>query len=686
MLTLLERRRALRYIGVTQSNQFYPEMRARVHAMFVKDKWWSHFQDNKSLPFALHFSLLPFMAGVLIYFFNVNHATFGAVAWWITYTSIEHTAFTVVPIFQRDALYYAPLFSFLFELYLDLLYRVSRVCFWIKPGSHLYGSIRIHRYNLRQQYSEGLVGNKAEWVKEAASEPSWVVDTKILDHILQVVDEDEELKTFFDAIPGFFNSELVQRPLGFQITTELRRAMDGFLDRTFSSHLVPESVKNDRLITCLNVAHSVLGPWETSEMLGNLFEGRRNKSVEIGHSLSRWGRSTDGPISADLRKIIACIIVCTQDRDDRWRKLVTEVFGVPDGVLRDDFVHDDSVLLAILIHVTRDDLRAGRWDPGVLNTLSQFDIHNTATELRHEFCALWNEIVQEATNDGYGSTRTQILAGIRHLFITLHRCTDATPNESPVPLVSDDDSDSVLRPPSSYPLCNIPDHYPNSAAQDLVITPPIPTPKFRIRHHSEPVIWQSVVQRSRTSLSLRRTQSCSHFPTVPLPTGPIYQPRSSPLVSPPPLTNPPGSVTKDAVPHFADITVISGIADQIHGSSSTAGPTVQQVEGTRKTPFSDVLGSLPTPLPTPAPSHSASSALLPPSMDPATTQTYLLHHAPGAPTSTTTPSFVSLQDTTVSDRQPDPGRTLEQDDIQDSRPPTPRMDYGQSPPGGATVL
>jgi len=413
MLTLLERRVALRYIGITQSNQYYPEMRARVHAKFVKDKWWRHFQENKSLPFALHFSFILFMAGVLIYFFNINHATFGAVAWWIAYTFFEHAGATVFSIFQRDELYYAPLFSFPFGLYLHLLDFVSGICSCIKSGNCLGESIWRYRYNLRQRYSEGLVGNKAKWVEDAASEPSWRVDIEILECILLALDEDDGLKRFFDAIPGFCNSELVTKPLHPWITTKLQQAMDGFLDRTFSSHLVHESVRNDRLITCLNAAHSALGSWEFSGMLGNFFNGRRNealKSVEIGHSLIRWGDS------ADLRKIIAYIIVCAQDRHDRWRILVQEVFGVPDDVFRDHLAHGDSVLLAILIHVTREDFRAGCWDPGVLESLSQFDMHNTVSELQHEFCTLWNEIVREARTQGFGSTPTQILAGIRGPF------------------------------------------------------------------------------------------------------------------------------------------------------------------------------------------------------------------------------------------------------------------------------
>jgi len=686
MWTLLQRRLALRYIGVTQSNQYYPEMRARVHANFVKDKWWFHFQENRSLPFALHSSFFLFMAGVLIYIFNLNHATFGAVAWWVTFTSLDHVVATVVPIFQRNELYYTPLFSFPFGLYLRLLHVLSQACSWIKPLNRFDESIRRYSYNLAQHFSEGLVGNKARWVEEAALQPSWGVDIEILEHILVVLDEDDELKKFFDAIPGFCNSELVTKPLHPWITTKLQRSMHEFLDRTFSSHLVPELVRNDRLITCLNAAHSALGPWECSEMLGNLFNGRRNealKSVEIGHSLSRWGHSNNDLISPDLRKIIASIIVYTQDRNDRWRILVKEVFGVPDDVFRDHLAHGDSVLLAILIHVTREDFRAGRWDPGVLESLSQFDVHNTVAELQHEFCTLWNETIREARRHGSGSIPTRILAGIRGPFAALHPGTDVASLQV---------RPTVLDWSAWYPLCNTSSHRPGSSTTHGPAGPSSTIPPYtqlRTQHPSEPVIKVSIVQPPQSSLRLHRTQSCSHFPTVALPTWPSYPSDSSPrpaLASLPPLTNSPDVVTKDAMPDFADISAISSTADPIHGSTSSSGPTVRQVEETRTTPPSVVLGSLPTPLPTPAPAHSAISAMLPPSMDPATTQTHFPHHPPGGPTLTTTPLSASLQVTTVSDQHAIPGRAREQDDVQNSRPLTPRADHGQPPLGGATVL
>jgi len=628
------------------------------------------------------------MAGLLIYIFNINHAAFAGIVWWIAIPTLYYVVLTSNSFFPYNLLY-TPFSPLVLRLYLGFAYAASHVCSWIKPLHRLSVHTRDHYRDLSNRYKRGFIEGKMTWVQEAASKPSSDIDAEVLGHMLVVLDEDHALESLFDAIPGFCDSELVQKPLHFWVTTKLRRSLDGFLDRTFSSHLVTESARNDRLVICLNAAYSALGPNAVSEILGDFFNGRRDEaliSVELGHALIRWGHSSDEFIYPNVRRIVACIISRTRDRNDRWAMLVKEVFGVPEEIIRAHLAHGDNMLLAILLHVAREALDTGRSERGVLESLSQLDIRNTFAELRHNFCALWNEIVQEARNEGSGSTPAQILVRIRHLFTALHEGTNAVPNQFSVSLDS-----IVFSRPSSYPSCNIPGHHPDSATQGLAITPPtIPPPQPRSRRLSEPATGASVVQRFQSSSPrLRRTQSCCHFPTVPLPTRPSYPPKSSPspvLVSPPPLTDSPDMVTKDAIPDFADVSVIMGTADPIHGSTSGSGPAVQQVEETSTNLPSVVLGSLPTPLPTPALSHSAISAMLPSSIDPATTETHFLHHSPGTPTLTTTPPSVSLQATMASNQHTSPRRAREQEDIQDSRPLTPRTDYRQPPPGGATVL
>ncbi|KAH9970877.1 hypothetical protein BGW80DRAFT_528950 [Lactifluus volemus] len=88
--------------------------------------------------------------------------------------------------------------------------------------------------------------------------------------------------------------------------------------------------------------------------------------------------------------------------------------------------------------------------------VSKFDIQNTLPGLRHDFCALWNEITREAHDDQSSILSCRILWPIRHVYISLHQGIDSA--------LTAFDADTVHRrifsEPPSYPLCKIPDHHP----------------------------------------------------------------------------------------------------------------------------------------------------------------------------------------------------------------------------------
>ena len=328
----------------------------------------------------------------------------------------------MLPLFRPTELFYTPFSPFLFTIYHYFSYSISLLLF-------LIGHQRNGR-EFKPPVPERSIGLRQRSAAKIAAKPSPEIDTEVLERMLLVLDNDHALEGFFDAIPGFCDSKLIQKPLHPRVTTKLRRSLDGFLDRTFSSNLVPESVRNYRLITCLNAAHSALGPSGVSQILGNFSNRHRDealKSVEVGHSLVRWRHRSDDLIGPDVRRIVACIVARTQDRDDHWAKLVQEAFDIPNGVIRDYVARGDSMLLAILNCVTRKALRIGRSEQGVLKSLSQFDIRSTADKLQHDFCNLWNQVVHTARNEGPSSPATQILAGIRSLFVDLHPGINATP-------------------------------------------------------------------------------------------------------------------------------------------------------------------------------------------------------------------------------------------------------------------
>ena len=412
----------------------------------------------------LHFSLLLFITGGLIYLFNINRTVFYAVVWWVGWITLYYTMQTVAVFYKPYALFHTPLSEVALSIYLGTSYAVFQICSCIPPLHGLRDKIRSHYRDLSEHYDDGILKGKRKQIEEIAFKASSEIDTQVLKQLLLALDEDPALETFFDAIPGYCSSKLCSFPPSY--SAMFRQVLDGFLNRTFSSNLVSESAQISRLITCLNAAHAALGPSAVSEILHKILNwnwDQPSQSVEIGHALRLWDHRRDHDLT--VQRIIASIITRVRERDDRWTMLVKEEFGVPDHVLQDSLAHGDSVLLSILTHISREGYRASSWTSGILSSLSKFDINNTLPRLQHDFCSLWNEIVQEASNRESFSTPARILGDIRHLYIALHQDTDAAPNAFSA---STDSLDSILEQPSSYPRCDIAGHRPDSTTHGPV--------------------------------------------------------------------------------------------------------------------------------------------------------------------------------------------------------------------------
>ena len=397
--------------------------------------------------------------------------------------TIKYT-FTSVDVFaEPHILFHTSLSSLGLNFYLGIAYVVLHVCSCIPPLHGRRDDIKRHHGDLSERYSSGIVAGKRRQVGEIASKPSSEIDTLILERILLTLDEDPALETFFDSIPGFCNSKYCILPLSDSVQTKFRRVLDGFLNRTFSSKLVSESSRVSRLITCLDAVYAAFLPYEVSKVLDDIFTGYWDEalqSVEIGHALRVWGHRGDHDLK--VQQIVACIIVRARQHDDRWIKLVKEEFGVPDDLVRDSVAHGDSVLLFILIHVSRQANRASSWTPGVLSSLFKLDICKTLPSLQRDFCTLWNEISQEARDQvnrrsfstlssTLSSVPVLILRDIRHIYIDLHRGTDAVPTAF---TDATDSFDAILEQPSSYPLCDIASHHPDSTTHPISISGAVP--------------------------------------------------------------------------------------------------------------------------------------------------------------------------------------------------------------------
>ena len=460
---------ARRYLTVTQFPWRTPDQRARTRAILDNARKSNIVWETGPGPFFLHFSLFLFFAGALIYLFNTDHATFGVVVCWVAIFTIAYAGRTVGAISKPEELYYTPFSPLASRLYLGILYSVYQVCSCIKPLHDFCHDTKTRYHDLRDRYREGFLEGKVKAAEENASKQPSKVVALVLERMLLSLGEDQKLEKLFTVIPGFFDSNLVKgQPLDSQIYAIFRQAMDGFLDRTFSSELVSESVRSGRLITCLNAASAVLGPIEVSRILNEVCNGRWRRAlqfIEVGHSLRCWDHDKNDLIDPDVRKTVAFIIAHVRWHNDRWIALVKDEFGIPDRILRKYIAQgDDSLSLAILIHITGRFLRSDfpSWGPDVLRPLSEFDVLNPDPGLQQDFCAMWNEIVQEARKREVGNTPSRILHEIGRLYVGLHPDTDT----DAVSFSTTSNHGDILL----YPFCDIANHRPNSTAYGLITT------------------------------------------------------------------------------------------------------------------------------------------------------------------------------------------------------------------------
>ncbi len=454
-----------RYIRVTQPLRSSPHKRARVRAFFSGAVDGLHvLWVIEGVRAMTHLSMFLFFAGLLIYLFNICHGAFVAVASWVALAIVVYVSFTLLPIFRPNSPYYAPLsptLRFLCACTSFAVFNVlsSRVFSFLWPN--VVDRFRVLRDYYRQRLSEDIGKNAEECAEQLAPE----IDAHVLEttfHDLHDLSEDASWEKFFEAVPSFLTSKLVngvKDHLPEEFWEKFGQALGGFLDRTFSFNSVTESVRSRRLVICLNAAHTALGVNGVSHIFRDVFNGRWPEllqSAEIGHSLRHWSNSTDKRFTWDVRRAVTQIVVGVRERDNRWISLVQAEYGIPFHVLRDYIGQGDSVLLSILIHMTRQAFQTRSCIPWILSSLSKFSIRDTFPELQHAFCALWNDIVLEALDDivleswnksGPKNIYLRILRETRHAYMALHQGTGIDLTGF---FPSTHYFDPVLRKPRSY--------------------------------------------------------------------------------------------------------------------------------------------------------------------------------------------------------------------------------------------
>jgi len=530
LLATLLQQSARRYLGFTQQLGYTLHRRARVRAFFSEGVDKSHISwVVEALPALLHLSICLFIAGLLVWLFNINHIVFLAVILCTALFAVAYLWFTFSPVFRPNNPCYAPLSPTIWSIYTVISYTIFNVLSSMFGASHRFDSLK---KDYRNRLSEGI-GKMAE---KTAWKLSSEIDVSILTSTLDALGEDGARAKFFEAIPGFFNSEHVVNPRSYlleEFRIKFRLVLNGFLDRTFSSSLISEPARSTQLlITCLNAAYKALDSDGVFQILFRILNGDWGEllqSVEVAHSLRRWSKSTNDEITHYVRRIVTQVVAGVRERDDRWISLAKAEFGVPDSVLRDHMAHGDSAPLSLLIYMTREAFLSGSWTPFILNTLTQFDVCNALPELQHEFCALWNEIVREAWKGGTNCPAVNILREIRHGYIGLHQGTDAFSAHTNF-------YNPVLAQPQSYRPCNIPSHRPD----------PIPTPQDLVGSHlTIPTPTRAVVTSAGSATQININDS------------PNPSPRST-------------SLEIQGLPRNADILIISPKTNVVHTTTQQA--------------------------------------------------------------------------------------------------------------------
>ena len=473
LLATLLQQWARRYLKVTQP-RYSPHKRARIRAFFAEGVHkfllpWA----VEALPTMLHLSLFLFFAGLAVFLWNVNLTIFKLVLSWIGLCTALYGCITFIPIFCHDSPYHTPLSLPVWHFTQGIRYLTFRTLNWIIVHSHRFSFATYCRFRyLAEGYGRLLVRGMQKMAEETAFKSPPEIDTRAFLWTLDCLDEDHELERFFAGLPGFRGSKMVKDPLSDLTPEQQEKLLDtliGLSDRTFSSDLLPEPVKIRRTVIC----QKALGPEDISRksiikrVLRRIVSGDHYglvKSVDIVPFVRGWDSGDDEEIVMITRAIVSSVVVRAQRRDGLWFALAADAMGVPESILRSHATRENDLSLAILIYVVRQQcslISEYYWPADgfskVLEAASKFDVLDTSPELQHEFCALWNQVTR-------GDTFTlswYILRPIRNVYLTLHQHTDCAPTKFSA---FTSDEDYILERPSTYPLCNIPGHHPDSTA------------------------------------------------------------------------------------------------------------------------------------------------------------------------------------------------------------------------------
>ena len=473
LLATLLQQWARRYLKVTQS-RYNPHKRARIRAFFAEgiEKGllpWA----VEILPALLHISLFLFFSGPVVFLCNVNMTISNLVSSWAGICAALYGCITLMPIFRHDSPYHTPLSLPAWHIAAGIPYILFRALRRLTQLDYFGYGIYQRFLSLQESYRVFLVQGMRKTAEETALNSSSDIDTRAFMWTFDSLDDDHELERFFSGLPSLRSSKVVDdlvTSLASEQQWKIHEAITGLLARTFSSDLLLAPVKKRRALICAKAVYPghIPGAFHVLDLILSEYQYCGPVATGIVNILRGWGNVTGADNALYVQAINSMAVARVQPRDDAWYILATKELGVTEAVLRTYAAHGDSLSLAILIHVVRQQFIHFKEVPwptynfsSVLAAASTFDIQDTSPELQNNFCALWNQIVRHVQKHNDPSMTFYTLRKIRNVYLALHQGTDCAPTKfSPFT----DEYDDILREPSSYPLCNIPSHHLHSTS------------------------------------------------------------------------------------------------------------------------------------------------------------------------------------------------------------------------------
>jgi hypothetical protein len=238
-----------------------------------------------------------------------------------------------------------------------------------------------------------LRGGLVKDMRSYAHRSSREIDTRTLSWAFDFVDDEDELEQILASIPGFYKSSLVtdSREILSETSETISSAVLQLMDRSLSSDLVDETRRQKRSTVCSKVL----------EILPDLQRATMRQSIGfIGTDMFKWielGLLANQDDSFEAKCVTALITAHTRGSDERWLSAMVHQLDLSEPIPQGDDLLLYNLLdfvLWMLFHyniVPHLDYKAVE---NVSTALRKFDIAGTSPEFQHQFCSMWNDILE----------------------------------------------------------------------------------------------------------------------------------------------------------------------------------------------------------------------------------------------------------------------------------------------------